>query len=309
MKTIKGNAFSTKPISLSKAAKFLSNFVSSENGASQAINAYLHRASASFNELKKVHKDLNSSYSDKKHKRHTPEASHVSEAIGENPIRSVEISQERSKNKSRRHLFQSNTVEDEEKPTRSVVEFSQEPSDAVKCNESVSEKQKKKKNRESGDHTERKDEGKLTTKSKESLAWDVESGQEQGNGGGDIMGMEEGKKHKREKKKKEKDSTSNISHKEAENSNLEGKGTIGAGDQKGTEKKLPNGRDVENGGLVDTQELQSKKKKRYEAGSKNRINTEEEKSEKRTKKKNEEVEDRTEESNSRRKRRKREGDD
>ncbi|KAI4295469.1 hypothetical protein L6164_035514 [Bauhinia variegata] len=286
MKTILGKVFSTKTVTLSEAAKFLSNFVSSENGASQAINAYLNRASGSFNELKKLHKELQSSHSDKKRKRHRPEASHVSEAIGENPIWKDEIIREKSKNKSRRHQLDSQyTVEDEEKPTRSVVEFSQEPDDVVKYYagyEDGSEKQKKKKNNPELETGEREDEGKQATK----------SDQEQDHGGEDNMGMGKGKKHKREKKGK--DSTNNISR--TNNNN------VGAEHQKGVNKLC-------NGELVDPQESRSKKKKRNEAGSENKINTEEGKREQRTKRKNEQVEDKSEESNKRRKRRKREGDE
>ncbi|KAI7983001.1 hypothetical protein LOK49_LG15G01517 [Camellia lanceoleosa] len=66
MKTISGNVTSTKPISLSKASKILSNFVTAETGASHAVSAYLKRASASFNELVQFHKELNAS---KPHRR------------------------------------------------------------------------------------------------------------------------------------------------------------------------------------------------------------------------------------------------
>ena len=58
MKKICGKPVSEKPISLSKAAKILSKFISAENGASHVINAYLHRASSSFSELNQLHKEL-----------------------------------------------------------------------------------------------------------------------------------------------------------------------------------------------------------------------------------------------------------
>ncbi|KAD7479291.1 hypothetical protein R6Q59_008163 [Mikania micrantha] len=51
MKTVTGRIVSTKPVTLSKAANILSNFVSSNNGASQPVTAYLRRASAAFDEL------------------------------------------------------------------------------------------------------------------------------------------------------------------------------------------------------------------------------------------------------------------
>ncbi|KAG5091397.1 hypothetical protein JHK82_050175 [Glycine max] len=73
MKTISGYCVSVKDILVSKAAKILTKFVSADNGASHVINAYLHQASASFNELKQLHKELGSSHSHKKHKRRRTE--------------------------------------------------------------------------------------------------------------------------------------------------------------------------------------------------------------------------------------------
>ena len=51
MRTVSGTIVSTKPVNLSKAAKVLSNFVNTENGASQSVSVYLRRASAAFDEL------------------------------------------------------------------------------------------------------------------------------------------------------------------------------------------------------------------------------------------------------------------
>ncbi|XP_056161690.1 uncharacterized protein LOC130135891 [Syzygium oleosum] len=58
MKTLAGRVISSKPISLPKAAKILSKFVTVENGASHAISAYLQRASTAFDELAHLHKEL-----------------------------------------------------------------------------------------------------------------------------------------------------------------------------------------------------------------------------------------------------------
>ncbi|RWR85874.1 cylicin-1-like protein [Cinnamomum micranthum f. kanehirae] len=66
MKPVAGTITSSKPISLSKAARALSKFISIENGASQAVSAYLRRASAAFNELVQFHENLKS---EKKHKK------------------------------------------------------------------------------------------------------------------------------------------------------------------------------------------------------------------------------------------------
>ncbi|KAF5768838.1 hypothetical protein HanXRQr2_Chr14g0641211 [Helianthus annuus] len=60
MKTVSGRIVSTKPLSLSKAAYVLSNFVSSDNGASQPVAAYLRRASAAFDELAYFKKHIKS---------------------------------------------------------------------------------------------------------------------------------------------------------------------------------------------------------------------------------------------------------
>ena len=68
MKTVSGEIISTKAISLSKAAKVLSNFVAAETGASDAVSAYLRRASASFDELVQFHKYMKYSKSDRKMK-------------------------------------------------------------------------------------------------------------------------------------------------------------------------------------------------------------------------------------------------
>ncbi|KAG6738888.1 hypothetical protein POTOM_058511 [Populus tomentosa] len=55
MKTVTGKITDSTPVSISKAASILSKFVSSENGASQALNAYLRRATAAFDELSRLH--------------------------------------------------------------------------------------------------------------------------------------------------------------------------------------------------------------------------------------------------------------
>ena len=73
MKTVTGRVNSAKPISLSKAATLLSGFVSSENGASQDVSAYLRRASGAFIELKSIHREIKSKetkLSSKKRKSH-----------------------------------------------------------------------------------------------------------------------------------------------------------------------------------------------------------------------------------------------
>ncbi|CAL1403266.1 unnamed protein product [Linum trigynum] len=51
MKSVTGEIVSSTPVSLSKAASILSQFVSADTGASQAVNAYLRRANSAFDEL------------------------------------------------------------------------------------------------------------------------------------------------------------------------------------------------------------------------------------------------------------------
>ncbi|KAG5133778.1 hypothetical protein JHK82_024966 [Glycine max] len=71
-------------------------FVSADNGVSHVINAYLHRASASFNELKQLHKELGSSHSHKKHKRHRTENGNDNGKVVGNYVQSVDINKELS---------------------------------------------------------------------------------------------------------------------------------------------------------------------------------------------------------------------
>ncbi|XP_058105969.1 uncharacterized protein LOC131249311 [Magnolia sinica] len=64
MKPVTGRVVSSKTISLSKAARVLAGFVSTDTGSSsssQAVSAYLKRASFSFNDLLQFHSDLKSS--------------------------------------------------------------------------------------------------------------------------------------------------------------------------------------------------------------------------------------------------------
>lgn len=67
MKTVSGKLISSKPISLSKAAKILSGFAGHEHGASDAVSVYLNRAADVFNSLVSFHKELKNSHSYFKH--------------------------------------------------------------------------------------------------------------------------------------------------------------------------------------------------------------------------------------------------
>uniref|UniRef100_A0A803M273 Uncharacterized protein n=1 Tax=Chenopodium quinoa TaxID=63459 RepID=A0A803M273_CHEQI len=84
MKTVSGKVLSCKPVSISKAAKVLSKFVSTDNGASPAFAAYLRRASASLSELAQLHKEQKSSGS-----RHKVKKQHSHSTVTEGMVESV----------------------------------------------------------------------------------------------------------------------------------------------------------------------------------------------------------------------------
>lgn len=71
MKSVSAQVTSSTPVSLAKASKILSNFISIDNGASHAVSVYLRRAAVSFADLNQFHKDLKSSSSSKPRKKHT----------------------------------------------------------------------------------------------------------------------------------------------------------------------------------------------------------------------------------------------
>ncbi|KAH1118869.1 hypothetical protein GYH30_047597 [Glycine max] len=96
MKTISGHCVPVKDISVSKAAQILTKFVSADNGTYDVINAYLHRASASFNELNHLHKELGSCDSHNKHKTHRTENGNDSGKVVGNSVQSVDINKELS---------------------------------------------------------------------------------------------------------------------------------------------------------------------------------------------------------------------
>ncbi|KAK8683557.1 hypothetical protein V6N13_039616 [Hibiscus sabdariffa] len=104
MKTVTGKILSSTPISVSQAAKIINNFAATDNGASQAIGAYLRRASASFSELKQLHKELRKpSRSGHKHKKSKSETtvdgvreSSLEPSVFNSTREAVQLSQEAS---------------------------------------------------------------------------------------------------------------------------------------------------------------------------------------------------------------------
>ncbi|CAL5352882.1 unnamed protein product [Camellia sinensis] len=113
MKTISGNVTSTKPISLSKASKILSNFVTAETGASHAVSAYLKRASASFNELVQFHKELKASKSDRRLKNNVQDHPLKYEHNSEEEYEEDSVGKKHKKKKKKKKR-KSEGVDDEE---------------------------------------------------------------------------------------------------------------------------------------------------------------------------------------------------
>lgn len=219
MKTVSGNCVSSKQTSLSKAAKILSKFVSVDNGASQVTSAYLHRASAAFDELNQLHKELKLPHSHKKkHKGHKTEETHDdSGKVAENFGRSFETNLNlnngyvQSKNEfSRQQLGNENADEDGEKSTQSVVKLSQELNGSIGYDVGNGGNEKHKKNKRKREIESRHDGNtsvKLTEgkgEGNQSVNVQNETASSPEHEGGDNMRMEEEKKQKKEKKKEDK---------------------------------------------------------------------------------------------------------
>ncbi|KAJ8771932.1 hypothetical protein K2173_027109 [Erythroxylum novogranatense] len=99
MKTVTGEIISSNPVSVSKAASILSKFVSAETGASQAVNAYLRRATAAFDELVRLH-----SKSDcRRHKgdQSTVTTARITDASELTPSKSCEVETKADKKKKK----------------------------------------------------------------------------------------------------------------------------------------------------------------------------------------------------------------
>ncbi|XP_059430641.1 uncharacterized protein LOC132164214 [Corylus avellana] len=108
MKMVIGEVLSSKPISLKKATSTLSTFVSTENGASPAICAYLRRALASFKELRQHEKELRDPRSEQRQYRSK------SETLSD-------VSHKQKRDQPESNITTGNPIERDEKPTRIVV--------------------------------------------------------------------------------------------------------------------------------------------------------------------------------------------
>lgn len=223
MKTVTGTVVSSKPISISKAASTLSSFLSVDNGASQALCAYLRRASASFNELKQLHKELKSSRSVRKHLHHGSEVSNELEAALDNPCR-VEDGEKKKSSASARMKRPDSRDETRDKPSLRVQ------SDDVQIGKTAMENGGSGKFVDvSGEDGKRKG-GELKIEIEDKPSGKVETDVESSDRDKSVVAVE--KKRKKHKKKSEdkhgnieddeRDSGARLSHSKSQNSDNNG---------------------------------------------------------------------------------------
>ncbi|XP_010541372.1 PREDICTED: protein FAM133-like [Tarenaya hassleriana] len=182
MKTVTGKVISAEPFSISKAASILSKFASSENGATQAVSAYLRRTSAAFNELKGLHRGIKvSSLKEKKPRSDVTLERDPTRGSGE-PNRSNDVSWgicdgiQKKKHKKKEESDgvgelvgngdrESKTVTEEE-PLHGRVEASQGPSQDGASETKEGKKNKNKKNTKDRKEAGDVEGGKVTAKGK-----------------------------------------------------------------------------------------------------------------------------------------------
>lgn len=276
MKTITGHCESSKEISVSKASKILSKFVSADNGASHVINAYLLRASTAFNELNQLHKELKPAQSHRKNRRsHTTDDSgrlvessvRIDVKLGREVVGSVVgRSEKRDKKDGKKKLEFGESVK------KNGSELNQGDEGRTEGKKQKSEKKNKKKE-----------------KSVEGENVKVESG--------GIVPPQE-----LEIRSKRRNEAGSKKEKSLEVGNVKGQEQ-----HKEVEKKLSNGVKSESGGLVGSQDVEIRSKKKHEAGSENKLHAGEEKTEQRKKRKNEDAEERSGEKSKKKMKRKHEG--
>ncbi|XP_022732364.1 protein MNN4 [Durio zibethinus] len=237
MKTVTGKILSSTAISVSSAAKIISNFAATDNGASQAVSAYLRRSSASFSELKQLHRELRKpSKSDRKHKKSKSET--TVEGAGESSLEPSVVNW-----------------------TRGAAELSQEASHGYGHRERKKLKNKNKK--EKGEVINFGDEGKIVTEDGESKR---KKEKNEGNFGKDegkmLIEQSERKKHKNKEKGGEK-----IEKLQENGVNIE-KGEMRNQEEREGEKnkkKKRKSREIEDGiENNSSSELRKKKKKKIE---------------------------------------------
>ncbi|KAL7110937.1 hypothetical protein ACP275_05G057000 [Erythranthe tilingii] len=128
MRKISGQLLSSKPISLSRAAKLISRFAAVDNGSSPVVSLYLQRTADAFNNLVQFHSnrsktgDVESSPDRNrapKHPEDRPERNSDGAAAedsngGANP-NSVEVQNSRSEEKKRKKKSKSDSAVDDSK--------------------------------------------------------------------------------------------------------------------------------------------------------------------------------------------------
>ncbi|KAK2643221.1 hypothetical protein Ddye_024984 [Dipteronia dyeriana] len=242
MKTVSGRVLSTKPISLSKAASILSNFVSAETGASQAVRAYLRRTSISFHELSQLHKELKPN-----RKQRTPKSK---TATGyENPTRSAILSQQPSQRELTQEMsrgtgsdFGGESEKKKNKKKRSEIENLEESKGETGIEEDGN----------LGIENERKKKQKKHRKEKEISGDEIANSKEEGD-----VGIENERKKGKKKKEKSKSGSEIGSFEE----NGDGIGNEEKGTMKKKKKKRKS-REIEDGIETNSEDLHSKKKKK-----------------------------------------------
>ncbi|XP_034916648.1 uncharacterized protein [Populus alba] len=166
MKTVAGKITDSTPVTIAKAASILSKFVSTDTGASQALNAYLRRATAAFDELARLH-----SKSDRrKHKRDSAQTQRVeasqSGLVNNNEQRlEMEVkeegnaAEEETERKKKRRKRKGDLEEETERSNevkKEKTEFEENEGKVVgrveiKVEEEMKKKKKKKRKRKSGE--------------------------------------------------------------------------------------------------------------------------------------------------------------
>ncbi|CAN1226957.1 hypothetical protein LINGRAPRIM_LOCUS1127 [Linum grandiflorum] len=145
MKSVTGEIKSTTPVTLSRAAGILSDFVARDTGASQAVTAYLRRATSAFDELVQFHNSLPRRY--EKHKCPTTSLA----AVDEDPRRVQQNRPNHSNDSKKKSKSQSVVVKEEQRKGEGNGEVGEE---------SISKKKKKKKEKSGhGSECEVKSEG------------------------------------------------------------------------------------------------------------------------------------------------------
>ncbi|CAN1333103.1 hypothetical protein LINPERPRIM_LOCUS35947 [Linum perenne] len=261
MKSVTGKINSVTPVSVTRAASILSNFVDADTGASQAVTAYLRRATAAFNELVQFHsKSHERRY--EKHKSDITEAAgpttSFANTVDDEPTqriaqskppttaeRNEQDSNDNNNKKKKKSKNKSVVIEEEQRKGEGNVEVEEE---------SVNKKKKKKKKKS----RDEKNEG-LYVKGEEAVNPDANLGD---------LGRESDEQRKNKSKTKE-------------NGNRENGGSIG--NHEGTDDKRSIKKEEEKSELLKVKDENRKKRKSSEAEEERRDDQSEERPRKKSK--------------------------